>query len=111
MTSKAATDDVAIPPMTNPLGAYWEQPDLSDVPIDSTHALLTQKQFDQLADYSASLPSGVYDGKAWKRLDGSFDYEFLQSGGKPQWLLGWYGPSDAPSKCSINFRTILIVSG
>lgn len=98
-----------IPVMTDPLGRYWEQPDLSSVLIDETHALLTSEQFDKLSEYSSSIPSGVYEGKAWKRHNGEFDEAFKRAGGQPYWQLGWFGPSDDPSKCSVNFRSILLI--
>jgi hypothetical protein len=99
----------AIPEITDELGRYWEQPDLRSVLIDDTHCILTQQQFDKLEEYSASQPSGVYPGKAWKRHDGAFDQRFIKTGGVPEWLLAWYGNCDDPAKCSVNFRKILIV--
>jgi len=100
----------SIPLMTHPLGRYWEQPDLSDVLIDNSHALLSPEQFEELSDYSCSIPTGVYEGKAWKRLNGEFDEDFRRRGGVPEWQLCWYGPSSDPTKCSINVRTILVCS-
>jgi hypothetical protein len=97
-----------IPAITDELGRYWEQPDLRGVLIDDTHCILTRKQFDSLQEYSASQPSGVYSGKAWKRHNGAFDEQFKQAGGRPEWLLAWYGDCSDPEKCSVNFRKILI---
>lgn len=98
-----------IPPMTHPLASYWEQPPTSEILIDDEYALMTQKTFHALQDYSASRPSGVYEGKMWKRHDGAYDQEFLSKGGKPQWLLCWFGLSEiGPGFCSNHSRKILI---
>jgi hypothetical protein len=66
-----------IPIITDPLGKYWEQPDRRQIQIVDGAACMTRKTFDQLAEYSGSVPTGVYPGKMWKRLDGVFDAEFL----------------------------------
>jgi|SRR6266850_4650297 len=98
-----------IPPITHELGQHWEQPARAEIEIDETHALMTRRTFDGLAEYSATRPSGVYEGKMWKRNDGAFDYEFLARGGKPVWLLCWYGLSDKPGMVSNHSRRILVV--
>lgn len=105
-----ASEANAIPPMTDDLSRYWKQPDLRDILIDDTHCILTQKQFNKLEEYSASYPSGVYSGKAWKRHDGAFDQRFLHAGGVPEWMLGWFGNHTEPETCSVHFRKILIDS-
>lgn len=97
-----------IPPITHPLGKYWIQPSPDSILVDESHALMDQATFDKLGDYSGSMPSGVYEGKMWSRLDGMYDEKFLATGGQPEWLLVWYGPSTDPDKCSINSRKILI---
>ena len=84
-----------IPPITDPLGRYWEQPDRDNILIDDQHALMTREDFKQLHNYSASIPSGVYVGKMWKR-------KF-----RDKWYLSWYGPHDDPDRCSINHREII----
>jgi len=98
-----------IPPMTHELSRHWEQPRTAEIEIDDTHALMTRRTFENLAEYSATNPSGVYEGKMWRREDGAFDYKFLARGGKPVWLLCWYGLSDKPGMVSNNSRKILVV--
>ncbi len=110
-----------IPPITHPMGQHWRQPSLAGVLIDDTHALMDQATFAALAEYSGTTPTGVYEGKAWKRQDGVFDHLYRQhmnpAAGwqKPRdpkdcpWMLCWYGPSDEPNSCSVNARTILFV--
>ena len=86
-----------IPPITEYMGRYWKQPKPDTIEIDDTHALMTQRSFSELADYSMSCPTGVYVGKMWKtRREG-------------YWLLVWFGESEYPDKCSRNYREILVV--
>ena len=101
-----------IPPITHELGRYWDQPSTAEILIDDTHALMTLATFDELAEYSASNPSGAYEGKMWKRNDGSFDRQFIANGGVPTWFLCWYGESQiGPGYVSNNHRKILLVDG
>lgn len=99
----------AIPPMTDPMGRNWDQPSPDLIEVDDVHALMTPATLKALLEYSSSIPSGVYEGKMWKRHDGVYDAVFLRNGGKPKWLLCWYGPSADPEKCSINSREVLLV--
>lgn len=101
-----------IPPMTDPNGHYWDQPARSEILVDDTHAVMTTATFRKLAEYSATNPSGVYPGKMWRRHNGAHDLDFLRRGGKPEWLLCWYGySSKGPDFCSTNYRTILLSDG
>lgn len=98
-----------IPPITDPLGRHWDQPSPASILIDDTHALMDRATCEMLSEYSCSIPSGVYEGKMWKRHDGIYDRRFIASGGRPTWLLMWFGPSPDPSKCSINSRRIILL--
>jgi hypothetical protein len=61
---------------------------------------------------SASNPTGAYEGKMWKRHDGSFDERFKARGGVPVWLLCWFGESQiGPGLVSNNYRKILLSDG
>lgn len=98
-----------IPRITDPMGSAWEQPDRSEIQIDDTHAVMSRRTFNKLKEYSASFPTGVYEGKMWKRHDGGFDRQFRANGGKPIWKLVWFGRSNKPGYVSNNFRTILLI--
>ncbi len=100
-----------VPRMTHPYGKHWDQPDRSEILIDETHALMTRKTFNELKEYSATNPTGAYEGKMWKRHDGSFDQQFLARGGRPVWMLCWYGRCDDPGMVSNNYRKIILVDG
>jgi len=100
-----------IPRITHPLGQHWDQPDRSEIILDGTHALMSLKTFEALKEYSASNPSVVYEGKMWRRHDGAFDFEFVARGGRPRWMLCWYGRSDKPEHVSNNSRLIILSDG
>lgn len=85
--------------MVHPLSSGWHQPSTDRILINDEQALMDQDVFDQLAEYSMSYPSGVYEGKIWKRKAGE------------NWLLCWYAnhPSQKAT-CVIYFRTITILA-
>jgi hypothetical protein len=92
-----------IPLMTDPLGRHWDQPrDIREAPMDDKHVLLTARQIAGLCDYSRSYPSGIYDGKCWKRYGEDQDQGHF-------WYLCWYQPHAEPGKIGIDFRIILNV--
>jgi hypothetical protein len=102
---------VFIPPITDPLGRSWRQPDLTDVTMDDTHVMLTKRQFDELADYSTTWPTGVYPGKCWKarmaedRIVGGQAFMAWSN----VWMLRWFGECADPTMCSNNQREIIII--
>lgn len=96
-----------IPPMAHAYGRYWEQPSIENILIDDTHALMSAVDFQKLHEYSGTNPSGVYEGKMWKRHDGKFDHRCKPEDWK--WLLCWFGFSDVPNMVSNNHRIILLM--
>lgn len=91
-----------IPAMTHPLGKHWRQPPRSDILIDDIHALMGEETFHWLAEYSASIPTGVYSGKMWKCFTGRKDGIL--------WLLKWYSPSPDQNLRKINYRDIILIN-
>lgn len=89
-----------IPEMVHPLGKAWSQPDRSKIKFSFGVAWVDQKTFDQLAEYSSSLPSGVYEGKMWRR-------KYVVNGFTKN-LLCWYDKSDKPDQCSIKKIDLII---
>jgi len=85
------------PIMVDPMGSHWQQPSRSEVLIDGECAVMTRKAFNQLHDYSHSMPSGVYDGKMWKA-------QF-----RGQWYLKFYRPSEKPGHCRTEALPILLL--
>lgn len=87
-----------IPPITDPMGQHWKQPDRSRIVFTKDCAIMSQQTLGQLADYSASVPTGRYDGKMWKA-------ERTGAGGKSDWVLCWYHGSD-PTSMTITLSTL-----
>ncbi|ENN8374907.1 hypothetical protein ACAX46_000269 [Providencia rettgeri] len=88
-----------IPTMTNPLGKHWAQPNHENILIDDTHVIMSSKNFKSLAEYSNSIPSGVYAGKMWKAV--------AQDG---RVFLRWFGLVEGRDDlCSNNQREIIII--
>ncbi|RXN73072.1 hypothetical protein D0Z62_04400 [Providencia rettgeri] len=88
-----------IPPMTNPLGKHWAQPNHENILIDDTHVIMGSKDFNLLTEYSNSIPSGVYAGKMWKAI--------VQDG---RAFLRWFGLVEGRDDlCSNNQREIIII--
>ena len=97
-----------IPAMTDPLGRHWRQPvDIAEAPIDDTHVLLTPRQFEELPEYSATMPTGAYPGKCWKRA--LYDMPPHRGGKIVGWHLGWYGECEDPNFVTNNWREIEVV--
>jgi len=59
---------------------------VNDLPIER----ITGQAFLALDEYSATLPTGVFEGKRWRRLDGAHDPVWRARGGKPRWVIGEY---------------------
>ncbi len=91
-----------IPPMSDPLGKYWDQPCRSKILIDDKIALMDRQTFRELMAYDNSTPSGVYVGKMWSR-------SIYDRNGEAHRLLLWFGESDDPDRCSINFRDVVFL--
>lgn len=93
-----------IPPITDKLGQYWDQPDRQNILVDAKCAVMSQATFDKLRNYTASRPTGTYVGKMWRAL-------YVEKG---KWFLCWFGFDDQepprPDYVTINYREILISS-
>ncbi len=66
------------------------------IEVDDVGAYMTLREFDDLLDYSRSMPTGTTNGKRWKRE---------QAGG---WLMGEYCEVDDPNKVGVKWREIFI---
>lgn len=91
---KQRLEHIRIPKITDPLGRYWHQPDSSKMILTNKQVVMTREEFAKLKEYSCSIPTGVYEGKMWKRKEGN------------TWFLVWYGFSDNPEKCAIIHKPI-----
>jgi hypothetical protein len=97
MSDKPPIDENYIPKITHELGRHWKQPDREKIVVDSKSALMDKATYEQLAEYSCSVPTGVYEGKMWRKEHAGKKY------------LRWYGKHADPGMCSINTREVIFV--
>ena len=64
--SEFRVERLVIPPITDPLGRYWDQPNRENILIDKDNAMMTDGEFCQLANYELTNPTGTYIGKMWR---------------------------------------------
>lgn len=102
------TAEDVVPPMTHPLSAHWRQPERRGILMDDHSALMSAADFHLLHEYSSTNPSGVYDGKMWKRKHGVRD-----EAGKlvaHTWRLAWYSPDPTdPNMVLVLTRQLFVV--
>lgn len=86
-----------IPPMTDLKGAYWKQPERSEISVSSNFAKMKKSSWQKLPQYNSTRPTGVYDGKMWARelVDGTR-------------FLCWFGPDEDPKQARIHSRKVLL---
>lgn len=75
--------------------------------MDADTAIVTQRDFARLDDYSASIPTGVCVGKVWKR--GGPIVEDGQKVGE-RWVLGQFeeDPTEPDKYCLTTWRELLV---
>lgn len=110
------TTGTFIPPITDPMGKHWRQPDTENFVIDDTHVSMTQRDFDMLPEYSTTNPSGVYVGKCWKSQQSEqvkvsdHGVTMVKHRWIDKWDLRWFGESTiGPGYCSNHRREIIIL--
>ena len=93
--------------------AFWERESLEwyakraklTMLLDDTDAVMPQTEFDELSNYSTSLPTGTPFGKIWRRQkhdNGCWVNE---------WMMGEYYDVKSKTQVGIRWRTIHIVEG
>ena len=85
---------------------HWDQPEDNEILVDDKHALMSAEACAKLCEYSASLPTGTWHGKRWKRevRDGPLQYSKHVA-----WYMGEYIPDPDPNFIGIKWRKIIIV--
>jgi hypothetical protein len=97
-----------IPDMTDPLGQHWEQPSRAEIELRGGAAFMTRETMEKLKNYSASIPSGKYQGKMWRLCE--HEASFGKIGAPDAWHIVWYGPSEKGEEyVKLNFRPIVII--
>lgn len=56
-----------IPLMTDPLSRFWDQPPIDGILTDEKNAIVSDEDWEKMAHYGCSIPSGTYSGKIWER--------------------------------------------
>lgn len=74
------------------------------VTTDDNKAIMGPHTFAKLADYSCTLPSGVYTGKRWRRREPYVE----QRDGSNVWFMGEYAEHADPEQAAIIWREIWI---
>lgn len=69
---------------------------------------LTQKQFDDLPEYSCSIPTGTTIGKQWKKNIYAFT-NFSDKVKRQKWFLCEYIKDDDPKMVGILYKQIVAV--
>lgn len=69
--------------------------------LDDDSAIMTRREFDDLDNYSCTIPSGTFVGKIWKRGEPYRD--------PSQWFLGEYTSHEDPDTIGIKWRRIYII--
>jgi hypothetical protein len=72
---------------------------------------ITLREFNRLPEYSASNPTGVIIGKAWRRHNGVHDHGFRNRGGIPFWVIVRYefDPADEKMALIVTYRPLIKV--
>ncbi len=67
-------------------------------------AVLTKRQFEELGEYSCSMPSMVAEGRPWKRNENAYN----RHNTIPAWLMGEYipSPTSPETHCSVRWSRI-----
>lgn len=101
-----------VPAIEHPLGRHWDQPDPKRIVFDRHgRALMSRRDFEALHNYSTTLPSGVYEGKMWRRQAMTKGEYWNRVPATPErWFVCWYDatPGD-PATCTVHSREIDLV--
>ena len=84
-----------VPPITNPMGRHWDQPDANEIIFHEHHVRMRRMTWEALPEYLVSRPSGVYVGKMWRSRK----------------HLHWYGPSDKPDEVLTHSMPAMVCDG
>lgn len=76
---------------------------------DAEIAIMDGTYFDGLAEYSCSMPSGVYIGKRWKRNDTAYNHLRGLSPAPSRWVMGEYEKTADPHKAATRWREIVVL--
>lgn len=78
--------------------------------LDDESAVCSGADFAKLPAYNASMPTGKYPGKCWRRFvpdDPQGHKDVTTQPGK--WLLGAYEPCDDPGYLLVRWRNLMVI--
>lgn len=73
---------IEIPKASDRMNPLWNQPNRNEILLDEEVAMMSEKAFQELKEYSCTDPTGVYSGKMWK----------ANKRDNNTWYLCWFGP-------------------
>jgi len=83
---------------------YWQQPDQTQITIDSVHAVMSRETFGLLKEYSCSVPTDPKIGMMWKCI-----LPYVDNGEpKTNWLR-FVGPAQKEGFITIHSREVLFL--
>lgn len=83
---------------------FWELTHREPAAKGPEIAYLTETEFDELPEYSLSLPTGTFIGKKWR-----CDHSVRHLGADHDWWMGEYVEDPDPKMVGIKWRKIAIV--
>lgn len=63
---KKVIDNCPVPPIVDPLGKSWNQPNPHNFVWDEDCVAMSEHDYKSLHTYDCALPTGIYEGKMWK---------------------------------------------
>lgn len=63
---KKVIDNCPVPPIVDPLGKSWNQPNPHNFVWDEDCVAMSEQDYKSLHTYDCTLPTGIYEGKMWK---------------------------------------------
>jgi len=63
-----------VPPITCELGKSWRQPNPHNFVWDDDCVAMSREDYERLHTYDCTDPTGIYEGKMWKRHSGGKCY-------------------------------------
>jgi len=78
--------------------------------VDDKTAIMDREYFNELLDYSLTMPTGCFIGKRWRR-DANIRVRYGAQAriDGPRWLMGEYVKTDDPNMAATKWREIVVL--
>ena len=77
--------------------------------VDDETAIMDRVYFEEMAEYSCSMPTGVFLGKRWKRDDTAYNHLRGKPPEPPHWVMGEYVKSDDLKMAATKWREVIVL--